>query len=263
MRKTSVVLTVLFLCGGASVCDSVPAADVAEDVAAAIELLSQTAETQTVRVIEAMELIQLHPNKEALAALIPYLDDPEPTRRRSAVHFMQSLSWDDASPAFPALRKLLTHSEALTRGMSGMALASLGDDESFDAMVKMLEDDDDHYACRCAAWALGELKNQNAVDHLKNALSDSPAQVKANAHNAIERLSFRQEFQDVTGPAKSVYEGVWLISGSNAVMKTRLNRAVGMIRSVDESVRNPILEKLKSSELASVKNSAAFALSQL
>jgi HEAT repeat protein len=130
-------------------------------------------------------------------------------------------------------------------------------------MVKMLEDDDDPYACRCAAWALGELKNQKAVDHLKNALSDSPALVKANAHNAIERLSFRQEFQDVTGPAKSVYEGVWLISGSNALMKTRLNRAVGMIRSVDESVRNPILEKLKSSELASVKNSAAFALSQL
>ena len=263
MRKTFVVLTVLFLFGRASVCDSVIAADLEEDVAAAIDMLSQTAETQTERVIEAMELIQRHPNKEALAVLIPYLDDSEPTRRRSAVYFMQFISWDDASPAFPALRKLLTHSGAMTRGMSGMALASLDDEESFDAMVKMLEDDDDPYACRCAAWALGELKNQKAVDHLKNALSDSPDLVKASAHNAIERLSFRQEFQDVTGPAKSVYEGVWLISGSNALMKTRLNRAVGMIRAVDESVRNPILEKLKSNELASVKNSAAFALSQL
>jgi HEAT repeat protein len=260
---TSVVLAVLLVCGGASMCDSVLAADLEKDVTAAIDMLSKTAETQTARVLEAMELIQRHPNKQALAALIPYLDDPEPTRRRSAVYFLQFLSWDDASPAFPALRKLLTHSEAMTRGMSGMALASLVDDKSFDALVKMLKDDDDPYARRCAAWALGELKNQKATEHLKIALNDSNALVKSNTHNAIERLSFRQEFQDVTGPAKSVYEGVWLISGSSVLMKTRLDRAVSMIRSVDESVRKPILEKLKSSKLASVKNSAAFALSQL
>jgi len=98
---------------------------------------------------------------------------------------------------------------------------------------------------------------------LKEALNDSNTLVKSNAHNAIERLTFRQEFQDVTGPAKAVYEGVWLISGSNALMKTRLNRAVGMIRSVDESVRKPILENLKSNKSESVKNSAKFALSRL
>ncbi len=57
--------------------------------------------------------------------------------------------------------------------------------------------------------------------------------------------------------------GIWLISGSSILMKTRLNRAVDMIRSVDESVRKPILEKLKSSKFGSVKNSATFALSKL
>ena len=67
----------------------------------------------------------------------------------------------------------------------------------------------------------------------------------------------------MTAPAKSVYEGVWLISGSTLLMETRLNRAVAMIRSADESVRKPILEKLKSSKVASVKNSAVFAQSRL
>jgi len=260
---TSVVLAVFLVCGGASMCDSVFAADVEKDVAAAIDMLSKTAEAQVARVLEAIELIQRHPNKQALAALIPYLDDPEPTRRRSAVHFISSLSWDDASPAFPALRKLLTHSEVATRGMSGLALGSIGDDESFDALVKMLRDDDDSYARRCAAWALGELKNQKAMGPLKEALNDSDALVKSNAHNAIERLTFRQEFQDVTGPAKAVYEGVWLISGSSILMERRLSRAVAMIRSADESVRTPILEKLKSNKLESVKNSAILALSRL
>jgi len=263
MKVTSVVLTLAIVCGGSSMCKPAFAAHVEEDVATAIDMLSKTAEAQVDRVLKAMKLIQPHPNMQALAALIPYLDDAEPTRRRSAVHFIQYLSWDDASPAFPALRRLLTHPEAATRGMSGMALASLGDDKSFDALVRMLEDDDDPFARRCATWALGELRNQKAMGHLKKALSDSNALVASNARNAIERLSFRQEFQDVTGPAKSVYEGVWLISGSSILMKTRLNRAVGMIRSVDESVRKPILEKLKSSKFGSVKNSATFAQSGL
>ena len=252
----------LFL-GTASTSDSAEAADVEKDAAAAIDMLSKTAEAQVSRVLEAIKLIQRHPKKQALAALIPYLDDPEPTRRRSAVYFVQTIPWDDGSPAFPALRKLLTHSEALTRGMSGMALAGLDDDKSFDALVKMLEDDDDPYARRCAAWALGELKNQKAMAHLKKALNDSNALVKSNAHNAIERLSFRQEFQDVTGAAKAVYEGVWLISGSNIYMETRISRAVAMIRSVEEPIRRPIVEKLKSSKLASVRNSVILALSRI
>jgi HEAT repeat protein len=147
--------------------------------------------------------------------------------------------------------------------MSAMALAGLGDGESFEDLVSMLETDDDPYARRCAAWALGELKNPKAASHLKKALSDENALVKANAGNAIERLSFRREFQNVTGPAKSVYEGVWLISGSVIHQEDRINRAIAMIRSADESVRQPILEKLKSSKLPSIRNSALLALSRI
>lgn len=253
----------LLLLATASTSDSAEAAGVDKDAAAAIDMLSKTAEVQVSRVLEAIKLIERHPKNQALAALIPYLDDPEPTRRRSAVHLIQSIPWDDGSRAFPALRKLLTHSEALTRGMSGLALATLDDQKSFDALVKMLEDDDDPYARRCAAWALGELKNQKAMAHLKKALNDSNALVKSNADNAIERLSFHQEFQDVTGPAKAVYEGVWLISGSNTLMETRISRAVAMIRSVEEPIRQPILEKLKSSKLESVRNSVILALSRM
>jgi HEAT repeat protein len=248
--------------GTPSTCHSAEAANVVQDAAAAIDLLSTTNEAKVSGVLEAVEFIQRHPNEQALAALIPYLDDPEPTRRRAAVYFIQMIPWDDGRPAFPALRQLLTHSEALTRGMSGMALASLGDDKSFDALATMLEQDDDPYARRCAAWALGELKNQKALDRLQKALNDSDPTVAANAHNAIERLRFRQEFQNVTGPAKAVYEGVWLISGSHILMETRLSRAVAMIRSVAEPIRKPILEKLRSSKLEAVKNAALLARSR-
>ena len=96
----------LLLLGTASTSDSTEAADVEQDAATAIDMLSKTAEAQVSRVLEATKLIQCHPKKKkALTALIPYLDDPEPTRRRSAVHFMQTIPWDDGSPAFPALRK--------------------------------------------------------------------------------------------------------------------------------------------------------------
>jgi HEAT repeat protein len=237
--------------------------DVEKDAAAAIGMLSKMPEADVAGVLKAVELMHRHPQKEALPALIPYLDDAKPARRRSAVHLIQTIHWDDGSPAFSALRQLLVHSEALTRGMSGMALASLGDGQCFDALVRMLEEDDDPYARRCAAWALGELKNQKAMGHLKKALNDSNALVKANAQNAIERLSFRLEFQGLTDPAMAVYEGVWLISGSNIAMETRIRRAVAMIRAVEEPIRRPILENLKSNKLASVRNSVVVALSRI
>ena len=59
----------------------------------------------------------------------------------------------------------------------------------------------------------------------------------------------------------AVFEGVWLISGSSIRMETRIRRAVAMIRSVEEPIRRPILENLKSHKLASVRNSVLVALS--
>lgn len=64
----------------------------------------------------------------------------------------------------------------------------------------------------------------------------------------------------MSGPPKAVYEGVRLISGSGTFMEIRIKRAVAMIQSVEEPIRRPILEKLRSSKLASVKNSAILAL---
>ena len=252
----------LFVCAVASTTDPA-AADVNKDVAAAIDLLSKSTETQVAQVLQVFDLIRQHPKQQSLAALVAYLQDPEPTRRRAAIYAIQMLPWDDASPAFPRLHKLLTHSESLTRGMAGMALASLADVNSYGSLVKMLESDDDPYARRCAAWSLGELRNQKAMVHLETALSDTNTLVKSNAQNGIERLRFLREFQDVTGRTRSVYEGIWLISGSTIHQEDRINRALALIRSVDESVRQPILEKLKSSKSPSVRNSTLLALSRI
>lgn len=67
---------------------------------------------------------------------------------RPAVHVITTFAGDDATPALPALCKSLTHSEAATRGMAAMALASVGDGQSFEAFVTMLAKDGDPYARR-------------------------------------------------------------------------------------------------------------------
>ncbi|MCX7012866.1 MAG: HEAT repeat domain-containing protein [Candidatus Sumerlaeota bacterium] len=240
--------------------DSTIPADVRKDVTEAIDLLSQTMETQTDRVKQAFDLVRRHPRDQALAALIPWLDDKEATRRRSAVYMIQMLPWDDPAPAFAPLRKLLTHEEPLTRGMAGMALASLGDKKSYDSLANMLAKDDDPYARRCAAWALGELGDEKALPALQTALGDRDGSVKANAQNAIERLTFLRENKAVDGDAAQVVRGVWLISGSTPYQQERLAQAMALIQSADRSVSEGILTGLKSSEMQSIKNSALLAL---
>ena len=253
----------LLLLGAVSSSESTVGADVDKDINAAIDIISTSTEMQAFRMCQAFELIRRHPGQESLKALVARLDDSKPTRRRAVIYAFNMLPWDDGSPAFVPLRKLLTHSETLTRGMAGMALASLGDIESYDALVKMLEGDSDPYPRGCAAWALGELKKQEAVGHLQKALGETNRFVTSAAQIAIERLAFLREYQDVSGEAKSVYEGVWLIAGSEVWYEGRLNRAMAMIRSANESVRGAILTKLKSSELQSVKGAAFLASCRL
>ncbi len=234
-----------------------------KDVKEAVQLVSTSTEYDTAKIQRAFDLVKKHPQGDALNALTTWLDSRSATQRRAAVYTLQMVSWDDARPAFAKLRGLLSHSEALTRGMAAMALASLGDKESYENIKNMLAGDSDAYVRRCAAWALGELDDERALDSLRKAAADADPNVRANAENAVQRLTFRMEHKDVRGDAEHVISGIWLISGSTMQHAERLDRAMRLIRACSEPQRGELLQRLVNSKSEAIRNSAALALQRL
>jgi uncharacterized protein (TIGR03067 family) len=236
---------------------------VKKDVGAAVAILSTTPETQSDRVAEALAMIKRHEQDQALAELIGWLGAAKATQRRSAVYIIQLLAWEDPAPAWPHLRRLLSHSEGLTRGMAAMTLATTKDVQSYAEVAALMEDDKDPYVRRCAAWAVGEFGDRKALEDLKKALADENALVKANAQNGIERLTFLREHADAKGDAATVVRGIFLISGSAILQKERIDRAVGMIRSAQEPTRSETLDQLQQSSSQAIRNSASLASQRL
>jgi len=230
----------------------------ASHVKSAIEILCTTPETDTERVQMALDEIRNENQTEVLAQLGKWLESKEATKRRSAVYMIQMLPWDDPSPVFPALRKLLEHKEGLTRGMAAMALASIGDAESYDSLISMLRGDRDSYARRCVAWAVGELGNSDGLAALNTALSDRDVLVKQNVKNSIARLEFLKEHENIPDGQENAIKGLWLIAGSTPTQKERLDQAVELIGSVAEPDRKRILEEAAAGDDPFVRNSALF-----
>lgn len=238
-------------------------ADVQKNVEQAINSLSTTSEFERDKIKTVFDLIKAQPNKEALSELSKWLTNDVATKRRSAVYILGALPWLDASPAFPPLRDLLKHDEQMTRGMAALTLAALGDSASHEAFARMMREDSDPYARRCAAWALGELGDSKALEPLQAALSDKDPMVVSNAQNAIERLTFLGGYKDATGNAQQVVRGLWLISGSTPWDTERLDRALALIQNAAPSVRDEILKEAAASSMTAIKNSAQLAMEKL
>jgi HEAT repeat protein len=236
---------------------------VEKDVGDAVKLLAESAEKDTAAIQQAFALIKKHPNAASLKALVSWLDSSIPERRRAAIHALQSLSWDDPSPAFPRLRELLAHSEGKTRGMAALALASQGDHDSYDPILAMVTRDSDGYARRCAAWTLGEFGDARALATLRRSFRDRDPGFRQCVQNSLERITFLEQNKDIDAEAETVIRGVWLLSGSPKPQAERLNRALQMIRACPEPRRRALLEVLTASQLISIQNAATLALSQL
>ena len=80
--------------------------------------------------------------------------------------------------------------------------------------------------------------------HIKAALTDENALVKANSQNAIDRLTFLRDHADASGDEAKIVRGVWLISGSVMFQKQRIDRAVAMIRCNRSRSGGIVLTKL-------------------
>jgi HEAT repeat protein len=234
--------------------------DVKAEVDNAIELLSKTAESQVEQVAKAFGYIKPLPNGEALKRLCEWLNSEEATKRRSAIHIITHLNWEDASPSFVPLRKLLKHEEDITRGMAALALGAKCDTDAYDAIVGLLADDTSAYTRRCAAFALGDMKMPEAIVPLEAAQkkSDDPM-VAVNITNAVHRLAFLKKHEGVKGKAKGVVEGIWIIAGSTPNQRDRLEHAMKCINSADAETRRQVYAKALKSPSQYIRNSAMFA----
>jgi HEAT repeat protein len=233
--------------------------EVGKDISKAIEMLSVTAETQTERVAEVLNIVKAVPNKAALSSLCSWLSNETPTKRRSAIYIIQTMTWDDPAPAFPPLRTLLKHQEAVTRGMAAMALAVQGDKDSYKAILGVMKADSDAYVRRAAAWAVGEYGDAQGVEPLRAAALDADPNVAANAKNALDRIAFLSANKGASGDAAKVVRGIFLISGSTPWQEERLHRARTLIESAKASVRESIFAQAAKSDSEAIRNSVAFA----
>jgi beta-lactamase regulating signal transducer with metallopeptidase domain/HEAT repeat protein len=238
-------------------------ADVQQAIDEAITMLSTTSEMERDRVTAVLDIVRAQPQGPAMTALCQWLENDTATRRRSAIHIIGALEWEDASPAYSPLRRLLTHNEAATRGMAALSLGRTGDLASFDVIVGMALNDRDAYARRCAAFALGDLGDLRALEPLEKIRTDSNSGVSSNAENAIERLTYLRDHIDADGNAEQIVRAIWIVAGSTSFDEARIGRAVEMARGVAPDIRSTILKEASKSPSATIQNGAAVILAAL
>jgi len=156
-------------------------------VSQALETISQCAEGDPRVATELHTLRGLDP-AQVVSALVPFLDSPVPTLRRSAIYVLYVGGLKPITPAIAPLQKLLSHSEEFTRGMAAVALGTNRVTSSFEALVSMAKNDASGYARRCAVAALGLLGDERAIPVLKAAQTDADPSVRQNARDALGRL---------------------------------------------------------------------------
>jgi hypothetical protein len=162
--------------------------EIAKLVDEAVLTISTCAETDP-RVKTSLDSLKSFEDEAIVAELSRYLGEDSPTVRRSAIFILWRGAFSDISAASPKLIDLCGHPEQYTRGMAALALGQHKAAEGYDALVKMTLEDEDAYARRCGAYALGLLGDVKAIAVLEQALQDKENLVKQNAQAAITMLT--------------------------------------------------------------------------
>ena len=181
----------------------------------ALDTISQCAEGDP-RVATALNTLRTLDPAQVVSALVPFLESPVPTLRRSAIYVLYVGGLKPIDPAVGPLQKLLNHSEEFTRGMAAVALGTHRVASSFDALVSMVKNDASGYARRCAVAALGWLGDERAIPVLESAQADADPSVRQNAIDALARLQ-----KSKSGPPSTPQEKNSASSDSVALLPQR------------------------------------------
>lgn len=163
----------------------------------AVLTISTCAETDP-RVKTSLDSLKGLPDEAVTAAVSAYLGEASPTVRRSAIYILWKGEFLDIAAAEKKLMELCSHPENFTRGMAALALGGNKVSAAYDAIAKMTLHDEDAYARRCAAYALGLLGDSKALPVLEQALQDKEDSVKRNAQAAITMLTKLTEMDSVS-----------------------------------------------------------------
>ena len=107
----------------------------------------------------------------------------------------------------PALRRTLTAPVWVARRHAAWALGALKDSEAVPALIDALKDTDAGVREQ-VAWALGAIGDRRAVDGLVNALSDSAPGVRKQAAWALGAIGDRRAVASLTKALKDGDAGV-------------------------------------------------------
>ena len=154
----------------------------------AVNIISTCAEGDP-KVKNALDSLKPIKPQLVLKKINEHLDSESPTKRRSAIYIIWRGGFKDIAAVEQKLNALCSHEETFTRGMAALALGEGQAISSFDVLKDMTLNDNDGYARRCGAYALGLLADIKALPVLEKALDDSDPMVKANAEAAITMLT--------------------------------------------------------------------------
>jgi len=136
----------------------------------------------------ALESLEGLNEPAVIKAITPFLDAEMPNVRRAGIYVLWRGKFKSIDQAVAPLKKLCKHREGFTRGMAAIALGGRKVDSSFQVLCDMALKDENSYARRCAAYALGLLGRADARDVLSKALKDKDDHVRNNARAALEML---------------------------------------------------------------------------
>jgi hypothetical protein len=153
----------------------------------AVETVSTCAEGDP-KIKEATDSLAGLDSTLVVGEICKNLDSDKNTIRRAAIYILWKGGLPDITAAEAKLIELCGHQENFTRGMAGLALASIRTAASLEALKKMTSEDTDGFARRCAVYALGLMGDPTAIPVVEKALEDQDPLVKDNAQAAMTML---------------------------------------------------------------------------
>jgi tetratricopeptide (TPR) repeat protein len=172
--------------------------ELANNVQEAVATISTCAETDP-KIKDAADSLAVLDSSLVVAEVCKHLDSETDNIRRAAIYILWKGGLPDITAAQAKLIELCSHTENTTRGMTALTLSSIKTPASFEA-IKIMAEDADGYARRCAVYALGLYGDAAAIPLIEKALQDSDPLVKANAQTAMTMLT--QPKDSAVKPAK-------------------------------------------------------------